>query len=66
MAKIIITIPRDPKQGTTIKVEGHPGPGCKSLTEKLEQALGRVVSDVETDEYHQAEIQQDQQQQQIQ
>lgn len=38
---------------TEIKVVGHAGPGCKSLTANIEKALGKVTSDVKTPEYNQ-------------
>ena len=51
MAKITITIPRDPSKGTSIKVEGHSGPGCQKLTEAIEAALGVTTGDVQTEEF---------------
>jgi hypothetical protein len=47
--RIIIRI--DPSGNPTIKVEGHPGPGCKDITKAVEKALGTVVSDKTTNEY---------------
>ena len=51
MAKITITIPRDPSKGTSIKVEGHSGPGCQKLTEAIEASLGATTGDVQTEEF---------------
>lgn len=53
MAKITMTFSRDPKKGTTIAVEGHPGPGCQKLTEEIERRLGQIVSDTPTEELYQ-------------
>jgi Tfp pilus assembly protein PilZ len=50
-AKITITVSRDPAKPTTIKVEGHNGPGCQKLTEAVEAALGTTVSDTQTEEF---------------
>lgn len=60
MAKIVITVPRDPNKGTKIEVGGHAGPGCQKLTEGIEKALGKTVKDELTDEFLQAPQQQDQ------
>ena len=49
MSRVIIRI--DPDGNPTIKVEGFPGPGCKSLTKAVEKALGNVTSDKKTSEY---------------
>jgi len=46
--KLIITI--RPDGGTTIKVTGVKGKGCKDLTKDIESALGKVVSDKPTQE----------------
>ena len=51
MAKITITVPRDPSKGTSIKVEGHSGPGCQKLTEAIEASLGTVTNDTQTEEF---------------
>jgi hypothetical protein len=51
--RVVIHIPADPTQGITTRVEGVCGDGCKSLTAPIERALGRVVKDEKTAEYHQ-------------
>ena len=61
MAKIVISIPRDPSKGTSIKVEGHSGPGCQKLTEAIEAALGVTTGDVQTEEYNHVVTQEQQQ-----
>lgn len=61
MAKIIITVSRDPSKGTKIEVEGHAGPGCQKLTEGIEKAIGKTVNDELTDEFHQVTQWQEQQ-----
>jgi len=40
----------------TIKVEGHPGPGCHNLTKALEKLLGNVLSDKNTAEFTMPEL----------
>jgi hypothetical protein len=50
MARINVRI--NPKGDTTFKVEGVEGEGCKDLTKTVEKALGKVTSDVETEEYY--------------
>ena len=53
--KVIISIPL-PKNGSpTITVQGVKGPACKKITESLLKKLGKVKSDVNTDEYRQSE-----------
>ena len=59
MPSIIVTIPADPAQPTTIKVEGVKGGGCANLTKGLEQALGSVQSEAKTDEYYEKPLDQD-------
>ena len=54
MAKITITVSRDPSKGTKIAVEGHAGPGCKALTDAVEKALGQVTQTHITGEFNQA------------
>jgi hypothetical protein len=58
MTKITITIPIDPTKGTKIQVEGHSGPGCQKLTEAIEAGLGHVTANEPTEEFGQAEQQQ--------
>jgi hypothetical protein len=53
VAAIIVKIPLDPKKGTTVKVVGMQGPGCKQLSEAIERGLGIVHTDVETDDMFQ-------------
>ena len=60
--KITLTISRDPSKGTKIAVEGHAGPGCKTLTAAIEASLGSTTQTQTTDEFNQAEVQQKQQQ----
>ncbi len=52
MSKIIVEI--DEAGETTVKVEGHAGPGCQKLSEAIEKALGSVTGDVKTREFTQA------------
>jgi len=52
--KITITVPRDPSKGTKITVEGHAGPGCKTLTAAIEASLGSTTQTHTTDEFNQA------------
>ncbi len=47
--EVIITIP--PKGDTKIEVQGVIGPSCKDLTKGIENALGTVVADQETDSF---------------
>lgn len=47
-----ITIDFDEQGEPTIQVAGVNGPGCKSLTAVLEKALGTVMQDKLTPEYH--------------
>jgi len=49
--RIVITI--DEEGATEIAVNGVAGPGCKALTKNIEQALGEVIHDAPTSEFHQ-------------
>ena len=55
MPAIIVRVPLDPKKGTTVKVVGMQGPGCRQLSEQIERGLGMVGTDTETDEMFQVE-----------
>ena len=55
MAKETIQIVFDGKGGSEITVSGVKGPGCKNSA-SLEEALGTVISDEETPEMHQREV----------
>jgi hypothetical protein len=48
----IVTVTIDDGGATEVKVEGVAGPSCKSLTEGIEKALGKVTSDQKTPEFH--------------
>jgi hypothetical protein len=61
--KIAIRIPKDPRQPRSVRVDGVVGQSCMAMTEKIEQGLGRKVSDEATNEYY-LEQQQDQEQEQ--
>ena len=51
MEKIRVRIKND---GTTqVSAEGVKGSSCQALTKSIEDALGKVVSDEETEEMHQ-------------
>ena len=56
MSKETIQIVFDGKGGSEITVSGVKGAGCKDLTASLEEALGTVVSDEETPEMHEREV----------
>ena len=56
MSKETIQIVFDGKGGSEITVSGVKGTGCKDLTASLEEALGTVVSDEETPEMHEREV----------
>lgn len=51
--KVIVTIPKHGK--VTIEVQGVKGTACKDLTKSLEEALGKVHSDVATGEMFEEE-----------
>ena len=55
-------MPPDPSKPVRVAVEGFQGPGCTSLTENLQAALGQTVSSMQTDEYDQADVKQVKQQ----
>ena len=51
--RVIIRIPPRPDQAQTeVKVEGVCGSGCQDLTRRVEEALGKKVSDTPTDEMY--------------
>lgn len=52
MEQIIVTVGTD--GDVKVEVKGHRGPGCKALSQKIEQALGEVTKDEPTREMHQA------------
>lgn len=52
--KIIIEV--SPSGETEVKVVGHAGPGCAKLTENIENALGKRISDIKTHEYNEREV----------
>ena len=52
MEQIIVTVSADAE--VTVEVKGHPGPGCKALSQQIEQALGETTRDEPTRELHQA------------
>lgn len=56
MKKETIEIVFDGKGNSEVSVKGVVGPGCKDLTASLEDALGTVVSDEETQEMRQREV----------
>ena len=47
-----ITVNIDASGNTTVEVDGVVGPGCAKLTEDLEKALGKIISDKRKPEYH--------------
>lgn len=52
--KITITVPKDPRAGVKVAVEGCPGPSCESLTAAIEAALGTQSNNDQTQEFFQA------------
>ncbi len=50
MDQIVITVSLDAE--VTVEVKGHPGPGCKAVSQQIEQALGETVKDEATRELH--------------
>lgn len=54
----MIQVDIDQEGGVTVKVEGVAGKSCKELTADIEKALGKVVSDEKTAEFHQQAKQQ--------
>ncbi len=51
MSQVIINI--DAEGNTTVSVKGAKGKSCKSLTAKIEAALGQTVKDDKTPEFFQ-------------
>jgi len=51
MEQIIVTVSAEAE--VTVEVKGHPGPGCKALSQQIEQALGETIKDESTRELHQ-------------
>lgn len=47
-----ITVRITPAGDVAVSVNGIAGPACSARTQRLEQALGAVSSDVKTDEYY--------------
>jgi hypothetical protein len=50
MVKVIVDVGLG--GNSEVRVEGCPGPNCKSLTSAIEKALGSTVSDQRTADYH--------------
>lgn len=51
--KVIIRIPPRPDLNSTeVKAEGFAGAGCQDLTRRVEEALGKKISDTPTDEMY--------------
>ena len=51
MEQIIVTVSAEAE--VTVEVKGHPGPGCKALSQQIEEALGETTKDEATRELHQ-------------
>jgi hypothetical protein len=51
MPQIIVTV--TPKGETSLETKGFFGAGCRKATQRIERALGKVVSDKPTAEHHQ-------------
>ena len=50
MQELEITIDR--QGNATMKVNSVRGPGCKSLTQELEERIGEIMEQVHTGEYY--------------
>ncbi len=48
----VLEVVISPAGEVTLSVSGVPGPTCTTLTQAIEQALGRVTADRQTPDYH--------------
>ena len=53
MSKGQVIIDIDVDGNTTVSVKGVAGSSCKSLTSKIQAALGQTIKDTKTPEYDQ-------------